>query len=57
MTMIRVTIEYHGKTYVVGDFDDVITGFNTAVATAKKRGWKGHKTTFEEIDVEETIDL
>lgn len=57
MTMIHVTIEYRGKTYVVGDFDDVITGFNTANATAKKRGWKGHKTTFEEIDVEETIDL
>lgn len=57
MTMIHVTIEYHGKQYVVGDFDDVIVGFNTADATAKKRGWKGYKTTFEEIDVEETIDL
>jgi hypothetical protein len=55
--MIHVTIEYRGKQYVAGDFDDVITGFNTANEMAKKRGWKGYKTTFEEIDVEETIDL
>ncbi|MDD4352320.1 MAG: hypothetical protein PHU71_05110 [Candidatus Gracilibacteria bacterium] len=55
--MIHVTIEYNGKTYVVGDFDDVIIGFNTADEVAKKRGWKRYKKIFEEIDFEETIDL
>lgn len=55
--MIHVTIEYRNNVYVVGDFDDVMTGFKTADEMAKKRGWKGYKKTFEEIDVEETIDL
>lgn len=55
--MINVRIEYQGRQYVVGDFDDVVTGFEMADKTAKKRGWKGYKKIFEEIDTEESIDL
>lgn len=55
--MINVRLEYQGKQYVVGDFDDVLTGFEAADKTAKKRGWKRYKKIFDEVDAEESIDL
>jgi len=57
MNMINVRLEYQGKQYVVGDFDDVLTGFEAADKTARKRGWKRYKKIFDEVDAEESIDL
>lgn len=55
--MIHVTIINDGKTYQVGDFQDVKTGFEFADKMAAGRGWQWYKKSFEYVDTEETVSF